>query len=64
LTFKDLGDKTEITLMQSGIPIAQDAELRQGWTDFYWEPLKDCFGKPKGHDDEPGPLEWFIFFVA
>jgi len=47
LTFKDLGDKTEITLVQSGVPVAQEAELRQGWIDFYWEPLKDYFGKRK-----------------
>jgi len=47
LTFKDLGNKTEIKMVHSDIPVNQEADLRQGWIDFYWKPLKDYFEKPK-----------------
>jgi len=43
LSFKELEDKTEITMVHSDVPITQEADLRQGWIDFYWEPLKECF---------------------
>jgi activator of HSP90 ATPase len=43
LTFKDLGGKTEITMVHSDVPAMQKADLRQGWIDFYWEPLKNYF---------------------
>jgi len=36
LTFKDLGDKTEITMVHSAVPISQETDLKQGWIDFYW----------------------------
>jgi len=45
LTFKDLGGKTEITMVHSEVPKVQEADLKQGWIDFYWEPLKDYFKK-------------------
>jgi len=45
LTFKDLGNKTEIKMVHSDIPANQKADLRQGWIDFYWKPLKDYFEK-------------------
>ena len=47
LTFRDLGNKTEIKMVHSDIPVIQEAELRQGWIDFYWKPLKDYFLKNK-----------------
>jgi len=43
LSFKELEDKTEITMVHSDVPITQEADLRQGWIDFYWEPLKEYF---------------------
>ena len=45
LTFMDLGDKTEITLLHSDVPISQEIDLKQGWINFYWKPLKDFFNK-------------------
>jgi activator of HSP90 ATPase len=47
LTFKDLGDRTEITMVNSGVPAMQEADLRQGWIEFYWTPLKYFFEKHK-----------------
>lgn len=47
LTFKDLGGRTEITMVHSDVPAMQENDLRQGWTDFYWIPLKDFFEKRK-----------------
>lgn len=43
LTFKELEDKTEITMVHSDVPITQEDDLRKGWIDFYWEPLKEYF---------------------
>jgi uncharacterized protein YndB with AHSA1/START domain len=45
LNFKDLGGITEITMVHSDVPAVQEDELKQGWKDFYWEPLKDYFRK-------------------
>jgi len=45
LNFKDLGGKTEITMVHLDVPAVQEDELKQGWKDFYWEPLKDYFRK-------------------
>jgi activator of HSP90 ATPase len=45
LTFKDLGGKTEIIMVHADVPLSQEADLRQGWIDFYWEPLTDYFEK-------------------
>jgi len=45
LTFKDLGDKTGITMVHSDVPISQETDLKQGWIDFYWKPLNDFFNK-------------------
>lgn len=47
LIFKDLGDKTEINMVHSDVPSEMEDELRQGWIDFYWEPLKNYFENTK-----------------
>jgi activator of HSP90 ATPase len=47
LTFKEINGKTEITMVHSNIPAEQENDLKQGWIDFYWEPLKNYFEKPK-----------------
>jgi activator of HSP90 ATPase len=47
LTFKDVGGNTELTMLHSDIPAEQANELAEGWTDFYWKPLKDYFKKRK-----------------
>ena len=45
LTFKAAPKGTEITLVQSGVPKARASEFEQGWTDFYWNSLKEYFSK-------------------
>jgi activator of HSP90 ATPase len=47
LTFKDVGGSTELTMLHSDIPAERANELAEGWTDFYWKPLKDYFKKRK-----------------
>jgi activator of HSP90 ATPase len=43
LTFKKVGGCTEISMIHSKVPAEQADDIGQGWTDFYWEPLKDYF---------------------
>jgi activator of HSP90 ATPase len=31
---------TKLTFTQAGVPAAQFASIKQGWIDFYWEPMK------------------------
>ncbi|HEV8537713.1 MAG TPA: SRPBCC family protein [Bacteroidota bacterium] len=44
-TFKPKGDGTEIRMIQSKVPATQAKNYKQGWTDYYWRPLKKYFGK-------------------
>ena len=44
-TFKEIEGKTEVTMVHSNIPTEQEEELKQGWIDFYWKPLKIYFEK-------------------
>lgn len=44
-TFKEVDGKTELAMVHSDIPAEQKEELKQGWIDFYWEPLKKYFEK-------------------
>ena len=42
-SFKEKGDGTELTMIHSKVPLEQSESYRQGWIDFYWEPLKKYF---------------------
>lgn len=44
-TFKEVDGRTELTMVHCDIPLEQKEELKQGWIDFYWEPLKNYFEK-------------------
>jgi len=44
-TFKEVDGKTELTMVQSNVPTDQEEELKQGWIDYYWKPLKNYFEK-------------------
>lgn len=46
LTFKAVPQGTEITMVHSNVPKAQAEEVEGGWTEFYWEPLKEYFANP------------------
>ncbi len=45
LTLKKTKGGTEITMVQSGVPAEQAEDIKQGWIDFYWGPLKEYFKK-------------------
>jgi activator of HSP90 ATPase len=45
LTFKKVGEGTEISMTHSGVPVEQANDIAQGWIDFYWEPLKEYLKK-------------------
>jgi activator of HSP90 ATPase len=36
-----VGDKTKLTFTQSGVPDEHYEEIKQGWKDYYWVPLKE-----------------------
>jgi activator of HSP90 ATPase len=46
-TFKEVDGETELTMVHSDVPTEQEEELKQGWIDYYWEPLKKYFEKRK-----------------
>jgi activator of HSP90 ATPase len=43
IILKKVEDKTELIMIHSNVPVEQEEELKQGWIDFYWEPLKSYF---------------------
>jgi len=45
LNFKAVKEGTEISMVHSEVPAEQADDTKQGWIDFYWEPLKEYFGK-------------------
>ena len=45
LLLKEVDGKTELTMIHSRIPADQKEELKQGWTNYYWGPLKRYFRK-------------------
>jgi activator of HSP90 ATPase len=45
LTFQEVKGGTEISMVHSDVPEEQAEELKQGWKEFYWKPLKDYFKK-------------------
>ena len=45
LIFKKIKEGTEILMVQSNVPADQVEDLKQGWVDFYWKPLKEYFRK-------------------
>jgi len=47
LKFREMNGETELTMTHSDVPVEQKEELEQGWTDFYWDPLKDYFKKKR-----------------
>jgi activator of HSP90 ATPase len=44
-TLKKKGEGTELTMVHSKVPSEQAESYRQGWIDFYWEPMKKYFKK-------------------
>jgi activator of HSP90 ATPase len=44
-TLKKKGIGTKLTMVHSKVPSEQAESYRQGWIDFYWEPMKKYFKK-------------------
>src|SRR5665648_20044 len=45
LTFRAVPEGTEIVMVHSNIPKMRAVEVEQGWTEYYWDPLKQYFKK-------------------
>jgi activator of HSP90 ATPase len=45
LTFREVPKGTEIVMIHSNVPKDQEDETAEGWTEFYWEPMKQYFKK-------------------
>ena len=45
LTFREVPKGTEIVMVHSNVPKDQEDETAEGWTEFYWEPMKQYFKK-------------------
>jgi activator of HSP90 ATPase len=45
LTFTRVKGGTAVRMHHSKVPAEQAASYRQGWTDYYWKPLKAYFSK-------------------
>ncbi len=39
-TLRARGPRTALTMVHTGLPDGQAADVRKGWTDYYWKPLK------------------------
>ena len=44
-SFKAVKGGTEVRMVHSNVPAEQADSYRQGWIDFYWNPLKAYFSK-------------------
>ena len=40
LTFREVPKGTEITMVHSNVPKEITDEAAEGWTEFYWEPIR------------------------
>jgi activator of HSP90 ATPase len=43
--FEEVGKGARITLLQSDVPEGQEQQLKQGWLDFYFKPMREYFGR-------------------
>lgn len=42
-SFKKLTTGTQLTFVQKEVPVEFYTDIKQGWKDFYWQPLKEFF---------------------
>ena len=43
--FKEENGKTKMTFTQVGIPVQFYEDIKQGWIDYYWTPMKEILKK-------------------
>ena len=46
-TLNDVPEGTELVFSQTGIPEESYDDIRQGWIDYYWEPMKELLEGPE-----------------
>lgn len=44
-TLREKEGGTELKMVQCEVPVEQVESYRQGWIDYYWEPLKEYFSR-------------------
>jgi activator of HSP90 ATPase len=44
-SLEEVDGGTRLTLNQSGVPDSAYEDIKQGWKDYYWEPLKKYLAK-------------------
>ena len=44
ITMEQVDGCVELKLEQNGIPSESFDATKQGWTNYYWKPIKQCFG--------------------
>jgi activator of HSP90 ATPase len=45
LSFQVSDAGTLVSMVHSGVPVSQAEAYRQGWTVYYWTPLKEYFSQ-------------------
>ncbi|MCX5997449.1 MAG: SRPBCC family protein [Chloroflexi bacterium] len=40
-SFKEEAGKTKMTFTQTGVPVQFYQDIKQGWIDYYWTPMKE-----------------------
>jgi activator of HSP90 ATPase len=44
-SLKEVQDGTRLTFTQTGVPDKFYEDIKQGWKDYYWEPMKEMLRK-------------------
>ncbi len=52
LTLREIKGGTEVLMVHQDVPAEQMEELKEGWNDFYWTPLKNYFKQLHASDQE------------
>lgn len=45
-SLKPIEGGSRLTLVQSGVPEDGYSEIKQGWHDYYWKPMKEMLASP------------------
>ena len=47
ITFEQAGEGTKVTIKHTNLPDGRGPEFKDGWDEFYFEPMKAYFKRPK-----------------
>lgn len=45
-SFQKTKNGTRLTFLQTGVPVECLKEIKEGWKDYYWKPMKKMLEKP------------------